>query len=100
MPEQNMLIVTSIFNRTTINKKMRLDHESLRHPETRILKSLGYKNKGVSYEHRRTWMKKRLFQLYQLFFINIFNSANDSANVVKDAIALASVIEIHSKILK
>ncbi|MBL4765893.1 MAG: 2OG-Fe(II) oxygenase, partial [Colwellia sp.] len=32
----------SIFNGTTINKKMRLDHESLSHPETRILKYHGY----------------------------------------------------------
>lgn len=37
-----MLFVASIFNGTTINKKMRLDYESLSHPETRILKYHGY----------------------------------------------------------
>ncbi len=42
MPEQNMRIVTSVFNGTTINKKMRLDHDPLRHPETRILNDYGY----------------------------------------------------------
>ncbi len=42
MPEQNMFIVTSVFKGTTLNKKMRLDHDPLRHPETRILKWLGY----------------------------------------------------------
>ena len=40
--EQIMLIVTSVFKGITLNKKMRLDHESLRHPETRILKYHGY----------------------------------------------------------
>jgi len=42
MSEQNMLIVTSVFKGTTINKKMRLDHDSLSHPETRILRWFGY----------------------------------------------------------
>ena len=42
MTEQIMLFVASIFNGTTINKKMRLDYESLSHPETRILKYHGY----------------------------------------------------------
>tara|TARA_R110001583_G_scaffold42804_3_gene136012 strand:+ start:478 stop:1797 length:1320 start_codon:yes stop_codon:yes gene_type:complete len=37
-----MSIVASVFKGTTLNKKMRLDHDSLRHPETRILKWLGY----------------------------------------------------------
>jgi len=37
-----MLFVASIFNGTTINKKMCLDHKSLSHPETRILKYHGY----------------------------------------------------------
>ena len=37
-----MPIVTSVFKGTTINKKMRLAHESIRHPETRILKYHGY----------------------------------------------------------
>jgi hypothetical protein len=42
MSEQIMLFVPSVFKGTTFNKKMRLDHESLRHPETRILKYHGY----------------------------------------------------------
>ena len=42
MSEQIMLSVTSVFKGTTINKKMHLDHESLRYPETRILKYHGY----------------------------------------------------------
>jgi len=42
MTEQIMLFVASIFNGTTINKKMCLDHKSLSHPETRILKYHGY----------------------------------------------------------
>ncbi len=42
MTEQNMLVVTSVFNGITINKKMRLDHIPLSYPETRILKWLGY----------------------------------------------------------
>jgi len=42
MTEQIMLFVASIFNGTTINKKMRLAHESLSHPETRILMYHGY----------------------------------------------------------
>jgi len=37
-----MSIVASVFKGTTINKKMRLDHDSLKYPETRILKWLGY----------------------------------------------------------
>ncbi len=32
--EQNMFIVASVFKGTTINKKMRLEHDSLRSPET------------------------------------------------------------------
>jgi hypothetical protein len=42
MSEQIMLFVASLFKGATLNKKMRLDHESLRHPETRILKYHGY----------------------------------------------------------
>ena len=42
MTEQNMLIVTSVFKGTTLNKKMRLDHDSLSHPETHILRWFGY----------------------------------------------------------
>jgi len=42
MTEQSMFIVASVFKGTTINKKMRLDQDLLRHPETRILKWLGY----------------------------------------------------------
>ena len=42
MPEQIMLFVASIFKGITINKKVRLDHESLRYPETRILSSFEY----------------------------------------------------------
>jgi len=42
MSERLMLFVASLFKGTTLNKKMRLDHESLRHPETRILKYHGY----------------------------------------------------------
>jgi hypothetical protein len=45
MSEQTMLFVASIFKGTTLNKKMRLDHESHRHPEMRILKYHGYRNK-------------------------------------------------------
>jgi hypothetical protein len=37
-----MLFVASIFKGATLNKKMCLDHESLRHPETHILKYHGY----------------------------------------------------------
>ncbi len=42
MSEQIMLFVASVFKGITLNKKMRLEHESLRHPETRILKYHGY----------------------------------------------------------
>jgi len=42
MPEQIMLFVASVFKGTTINKKMRLDHELLWHPEARILRYHGY----------------------------------------------------------
>jgi len=42
MSEQITLFVTSLFKGITFDKKMRLDHESLRHPETRILKSHEY----------------------------------------------------------
>ncbi len=42
MSEQIMFFVASIFKGITINKKMRLEHESLRHPETRIMSSLEY----------------------------------------------------------
>ena len=38
MSEQNMVIVTSVFKGAAINKKMCLDHGSLRYSETRILK--------------------------------------------------------------
>ncbi len=38
MTEQIMIYVASFFKGTTINKNMRLDHESLRYPETDILK--------------------------------------------------------------
>jgi len=47
MPEQIMLFVASVFKGTTINKKMRLDYESLRHPETRILSSFEYKQRLI-----------------------------------------------------
>jgi len=40
--EQTMFIVASVFKGTTINKKMRLAHDSLSRPETRILKWFGY----------------------------------------------------------
>jgi len=43
MTEQNMFVVTSIFKGTTINKKMRLDHDLLRYPETHILRWVGYR---------------------------------------------------------
>jgi len=43
MSEEIMLFVASPFKGTTINKKIRLDHESLMYPETRILKYHGYK---------------------------------------------------------
>ena len=42
IPEQIMVIVTSLFKGTTLNKKSRLEHESLRYPETRILMYHGY----------------------------------------------------------
>jgi len=38
-----MQFVASIFKGITLNKKMRLDHESLSLPETRILKYHGYR---------------------------------------------------------
>jgi len=38
MPERLMLFVVSVFKGITLNKKIRLDHESLRHPETLSLK--------------------------------------------------------------
>jgi hypothetical protein len=44
MSEQNMFIVAFVFKGATLNKKRRLDHDSLSHPETRILMSLGYNN--------------------------------------------------------
>jgi hypothetical protein len=40
--EQIMDFVASVFKGITLNKKMRLDHESFSHPETRILKYHGY----------------------------------------------------------
>ena len=43
IPEQIMLLVASLFKGVTINKKMRLDHESLSHPETRIMSSFEYR---------------------------------------------------------
>jgi hypothetical protein len=48
MSEQIMRFVASIFKGTTLNKKMRLDHESLSHPETRIFKWSGYRAKPVN----------------------------------------------------
>jgi len=39
-----MLVVVSIFKGTTINKKMRLDHELPSSPETDILKYHEYKS--------------------------------------------------------
>ncbi len=47
MPEQIMFYVASVFKGITINKKMRLAHESLRHPETRILSSFEYNSKHI-----------------------------------------------------
>ena len=41
-----MFIVAPVFKGTTINKKMRLDHDSLSRPETRMLKWLGYQVRG------------------------------------------------------
>ena len=40
--EQTMFFVASFFKGITLNKMRRLDHESLRGPETSILKWLGY----------------------------------------------------------
>ena len=42
MPEQITFIVATLFKGTTLNKKSRLEHESLRYPETRILMYHGY----------------------------------------------------------
>lgn len=42
MPEQIMLFVASLFKGITLNKEMRIGHESQRHSETRILKCHGY----------------------------------------------------------
>ena len=39
-----MLIVVSVFNGMTMNKKRRLDHELLSSPETCILIGYGYKS--------------------------------------------------------
>jgi hypothetical protein len=41
-PEQIRFIVASVFKGITLNKKMRLDPESLWCPETRILRYDGY----------------------------------------------------------
>jgi len=49
MSEQIMLSVASLFKGATLNKKMRLDHESLRHPETRILE--------VSWVYIKEWKR-------------------------------------------
>ncbi len=60
MPEQIMLFVASVFKGTTINKKMRLDHESLRHPETRILKYHGYILPKFNYKDnafKKQWLR-------------------------------------------
>ncbi len=43
MSEQVILVVASFFKGTTINKNKRLDHESLSHPETDILKYHEYR---------------------------------------------------------
>jgi len=45
-----MLVVASIFKEITINKKMRLDHQSLSSPETRILKYHEYK-KSIAFAY-------------------------------------------------
>jgi hypothetical protein len=41
-PEQNILVVTFVFKGVTLNKKMCLDYDSLRFPETSIFKWSGY----------------------------------------------------------
>jgi len=45
MSEQTMIIVAPLFKGKTLNKKRRLEHESPRYPETRILMYHGYQNK-------------------------------------------------------
>jgi len=42
MVQQIMLFVAPVFKGVTLNKKRRLEHESLNHPETHILKYHGY----------------------------------------------------------
>jgi uncharacterized protein DUF3718 len=42
-----MLVVVSVFKGTTINKKIRLDHEFLSSPETLILKYHGYMHNQI-----------------------------------------------------
>jgi len=43
--EQIILCVTFLFKGMTLNKKMRLDHEALRLPETSIFKWSGYSHR-------------------------------------------------------
>jgi len=50
MPEQIMVIVAYLFKGTTLNKKKRLEHESLRYPETRILRYHGDKQGIIIYK--------------------------------------------------
>jgi hypothetical protein len=61
MIERTMLFVASFFKGITINKKSRLDHESLNHPETSILKYHGYipitlQNAGLSCHFEVLWL--------------------------------------------
>jgi len=60
MYEQLMLFVVSVFKGVTLNKKIRLDHESLIHPETHILRYHGYmlKNRDLKYTAlEKLWLK-------------------------------------------
>jgi hypothetical protein len=48
-PEQNILVVTFVFKGVTLNKKMCLDYDSLKLPETSIFKRSGYMYGVVNY---------------------------------------------------
>jgi len=64
--EQNMFVVTPVFKGATINKKMRLDHDSLSRPETRILRWFGYYNQLVHTHHnsQTQGLLNRIVQMY------------------------------------
>ena len=68
-----MYFVASFFKEITLNKKRRLDHESLKHPEILIFKWFGYidietTNWLIAFEHTQTSIDIRLTYAPTHFF--------------------------------